>query len=252
MLINALPWAVRRLGISRKGKCSGNNLLKQNGYNLVANMFSQFFTRTAIAISALATITIGLHGERSDGKTILSNSVTSKTNQCLDTPTKWGIMAFPGVDLIDVYGPMEILYFVAANRYLNVKIITPTDSNIVIDVPMGNKFNSTYSPEIVSAASFEDDLDLDVLLVPGGAAARDTSLTYVDDYIARMFPKIKYFVTVCTGAIFAARAGVLDGRRATTNKNAWDLVTAQGNNITWVAPARFVIDGNVWTSSGVS
>lgn len=118
---------------------------------------------------------------------------------------------------------------------------------------MGNRFNSTYQPEIVGSATFDDlDLDLDVLVVPGGAAARDPAMTYVDDYLVEMFPKVKYFITVCTGALFAARAGLLDGRRATTNKGAWGLVTAHGNNVTWVAPARFVIDGNVWTSSGVS
>lgn len=164
----------------------------------------------------------------------------------------WGLMAFPGVDILDVYGPLELLYFVAGNTHVNVKLITPTADNVVVTPPMGNRFNSTYSPEIVGQATFDDDLDLDVLVVPGGAAARDPALTYVDDYLVKMFPRVRHFVTVCTGALFAARAGVLDGRRATTNKNAWELVTAHGDNVTWVAPARFVRDGNVWTSSGVS
>jgi len=162
-------------------------------------------------------------------------------------------MAFPGVDIIDLHGPLEVLYFVAANRYLNVKIINPTSANVVIDVPLNNRFNSTFKPEIVGTATLEDDLELDFLLVPGGAAARDPTLTYVDDYINRMFPaKVKNLVTVCTGALFAARGGVLDNRRATTNKNAWDLVTQHGSNVTWVAPARWVHDGNIWSSSGVS
>lgn len=153
--------------------------------------------------------------------------------------------------MLDLYGPIELLYFVAGNRYLNVTIITPTADNIVITPPMGNRYNSVFKPEIVGAATFEDDLDLDVLLVPGGAAARDSTLTYVDDYVAEMFPKVKYLLTICTGAIFAARGGAFDGRRATTNKNAWDLVTQHGTNVTWVAPARFVQDGKVLSSSGV-
>lgn len=167
-------------------------------------------------------------------------------------PVKWGFLAFPGVDILDVYGPIEMLYLVAANRHLSVKIITPSDANIVVSPPMGNRYNSTYSPEVVGAATMDEDLDLDILVVPGGAAARDPDLGYVDDYVAAKMPSLRYLHTICTGAIFAARAGVLDGRRATTNKNAWDLVTAHGNNVTWVAPARYVIDGNVWSSSGVS
>ena len=145
-----------------------------------------------------------------------------------------------------------MLYLVAANRQLDVKIITPTTENIVISPPLGNRFNSTYAPEIVGVATMDDDLDLDVLVVPGGAAARDPTLTYVDDYIVEKMPDLDYLMTICTGAIFAARGGVFDGRRATTNKNAWDLVTAHGDNVTWVAPARYVIDGNIWSSSGVS
>lgn len=164
----------------------------------------------------------------------------------------WGIIAVPGVDMLDVYGPIELLYFVAGNLHINVKIITPTTDNIVITPPMGNRFNSTYQPEIVGQATFDDDLDLDVLMVPGGAVARAPNTEYIDEYLLKMLPKTRHFVTICTGALFAARAGIFKGKRATTNKGAWDLVTAHGDDVTWVAPARFVRDGNIWSSSGVS
>jgi transcriptional regulator GlxA family with amidase domain len=168
-------------------------------------------------------------------------------------PTNWGVLTMPGASLLDVFGPLEMLYLVAANNYLNLTIITPTKENVVLTPPLGNKFNSTYGPVYVGSATMKDNLDdLEVLLIPGGAAARDQSLLYIDDWVAEMYPKVRYLVTICTGAIFAARAGVLDGRRATTNKRAWALVTAQGNNVTWVAPARFVVDGNIWSSSGVT
>ncbi|CAG9937494.1 unnamed protein product [Clonostachys rosea f. rosea IK726] len=165
-------------------------------------------------------------------------------------PVNYGIIAMPGASMLDIYGPLEVLYFVAGNAHISVKIITPDGNNVPVAPPMGNKYNSTFTPEFVGAASFEDDLDLDVLIVPGGAAARDTSLTYVDDYIAKVYPKLDYLITICTGAIFPARAGIFDGRRVTTNKNAWSLVTAHGNNVTWVAPARYVIEDNIWSSSG--
>ncbi len=57
---------------------------------------------------------------------------------------------------------------------------------------------------------------------------------------------------MCNGAGLAARAGVLDGKRATTNKSVWARTIALGPKVKWVAEARWVTDGNVWTSSGVS
>jgi len=46
--------------------------------------------------------------------------------------------------------------------------------------------------------------------------------------------------------------GVLDGRMATSNKRAWDMVTALTDKVAWQSSARWVVDGPFWTSSGVA
>ena len=141
----------------------------------------------------------------------------------------------------------------SANRHIDVTVITPKDSNVVVQTPIGNPYNSTFKLEVVGTGTMDEtDVDLDILLVPGGAAARDPDTLYIDEYLKTVVPQVDYFLTVCTGAIFAARAGLFDNRRVTTNKRAWELVTQHGNNVTWVAPARYIIDGNIWSSSGVS
>lgn len=94
--------------------------------------------------------------------------------------------------------------------------------------------------------------DIDVLFVPGGGGERLGNITTTINFIRATYPKVKYLITVCTGAGVAARAGVLDGKRATTNKAAWAEVTPLGHNVQWTSPARWVVDGNVWTSSGVA
>lgn len=66
------------------------------------------------------------------------------------------------------------------------------------------------------------------------------------------YPSLKYLITVCTGSGLAARAGILDGKRATTNKMAWKDMVALGPEVEWIPRARWVTDGNIWTSSGVS
>ena len=59
-------------------------------------------------------------------------------------------------------------------------------------------------------------------------------------------------LSVCTGSALLARAGVLDGVRATSNKRAFDWVMTQGPNVHWERRARWVEDGRFVTSSGVS
>lgn len=107
---------------------------------------------------------------------------------------------------------------------------------------------------IVPTHTFADAPPLDVLLVPGGLGSRGSGpeVTAAISLIGDVYPRLQHLITVCTGSGLAARAGVLDGKRATTNKMAWSEITALGPRVDWVAKARWVRDGNVWTSSGVS
>ncbi len=58
--------------------------------------------------------------------------------------------------------------------------------------------------------------------------------------------------SVCTGSALLAKSGVLDGHRATSNKQVFSLATAQSDAVEWIEAARWVDDGAVVTSSGVS
>jgi transcriptional regulator GlxA family with amidase domain len=72
------------------------------------------------------------------------------------------------------------------------------------------------------------------------------------DWLARRVADAEIAMTVCTGTALLARAGVLDGHRATTNKMMFGWVAEQGPNVEWVKEARWVDDGKFVTSSGVS
>lgn len=116
-----------------------------------------------------------------------------------------------------------------------------------------NPFNSTMYPKIPPTHCMADPpMDLDVLIIPGGLGTRSPNLNDTIDYVARVYPNLKYLITICTGAGIAARAGVLEGKRATTNKASWASVVQYGNDVDWIAQARWVVDGNVWSSSGIS
>jgi transcriptional regulator GlxA family with amidase domain len=91
--------------------------------------------------------------------------------------------------------------------------------------------------------------------VPGGLGVvtlEETNNTSVEDFIKLRFKSLEYLVGVSFGAVSLARAGVLDGKRATTNKSAWKWITERGPNVTWVPQARWVEDGKIWTTSGMA
>ena len=117
--------------------------------------------------------------------------------------------------------------------------------------PIGVRLSS----QILATHSFANAPPLDILLIPGGLGNRvlaEHNDTAVEDFIAARYPQLKYLLSTCTGAVSIANSGVLEGRRATSNKAAWKWVITHGKNVTWVPTARWVVDGNIWTSSGVS
>ncbi|CAF5028963.1 unnamed protein product, partial [Rotaria socialis] len=70
-------------------------------------------------------------------------------------------------------------------------------------------------------------------------------------FVKKQYPTVKYLLSVCTGSLMVAAAGVLDGRKATSNKFAWSQTTVH-KTVDWIPKARWVVDGNIWSSSGVA
>jgi pyruvate formate lyase activating enzyme len=71
-------------------------------------------------------------------------------------------------------------------------------------------------------------------------------------FVRERTTEVDYAMTVCTGTAILAKAGVLDGRKATTNKMMFEWVSAQGPQVEWIKAARWGEDGKFVTSSGVS
>ncbi|KAI8634069.1 DJ-1/PfpI family protein [Xylariaceae sp. FL1651] len=178
---------------------------------------------------------------------------TRRTNETI--PKNYGVVVFRAMLLQDMVGVLDPLQVLAHNFTMNLHILSSTLDPVTTEPASAamNPTNASFWPTINPTHTFATAPDdIEVLIVPGGPGVRAPDVSPMTDFIRERYPKLRYLLTVCTGAGLAAKAGVLDGRRATTNKQAWAQITSYGPNTTWVSPARWVVDGNIWTSSGVT
>jgi putative intracellular protease/amidase len=151
-----------------------------------------------------------------------------------------GIVLYPGFEVLDVYGPLEMWGYVQ-----DFKVITIAEQ--------AGPVRSAQGVSTVAEYSFATAPPLDILMVPGGIGTRtELENPVLLDYLRRQHARTEYTTSVCTGSALLAKAGLLTGLRATSNKRAFQLAVDQDPAVHWVGKARWVEDGKVLTSSGVS
>ncbi|KAK0438499.1 class I glutamine amidotransferase-like protein [Desarmillaria tabescens] len=76
------------------------------------------------------------------------------------------------------------------------------------------------------------------------------------NFLKRQGPNAKYILTVCTGSWILSSTGLLDGKRATSNKEMFNVIKEDTKDlpITWIPKARWVAteDKKIWSSSGIT
>lgn len=159
----------------------------------------------------------------------------------MKNPRSIGVVLFDEFELLDVFGPLE-MYGMAPESFV-----------IHMVAEKGGTVASKQGPRSVVEHAFGDERQYDILLVPGGRGTR----TQVDnpvllEWLRSHSAAAEYVTSVCTGSALLAKAGVLDGLRATTNKRAFAWASSQSDKVNWKKEARWVEDGRVFTSSGVS
>ena len=169
-----------------------------------------------------------------------------------ETPTirRVAVVLFDGFTVLDVYGPVQ--------AFASARIPRPEGSwlrlfEIITLAGKAGPIKSGEGPTTQAEYAFAEAPAYDILLVPGGFGTRQ-AVTNAPLLLALTAASRRATVTttVCTGSALLARTGLMDGRPATSNKVAWDWVVQQGPRVRWQRKARWVDDGDLITSSGVS
>ena len=161
-----------------------------------------------------------------------------------------GILVFTDVEVLDFCGPFEV--FSSARR-----LDTPDDDTQIFAVLTIAEQHGTIRSRggllVQPHHAFDDHPPLDILIVPGGRGTRAlTDHRATLDWIAAQAASISLLTSVCTGAGLLAAAGLLEGKRATTHWGAIDWLKQLAPNATVDENVRFVEDGTLVTSAGVS
>jgi transcriptional regulator GlxA family with amidase domain len=157
-----------------------------------------------------------------------------------------GILLFDGVEELDAVGPWEVL--AAWARYF------PDDGYDVSCLSRsGDQVAAAKGLVIGAHHSFADAPTYDVLLHPGGQGTRPLMVDESHlDWVGAQRAEVPLMTSVCTGSLVYAAAGLLRDRPATTHWGSLELLAETDPTIEVRAEDRFVDDGDIITSAGVS
>ena len=155
----------------------------------------------------------------------------------------FGILIFDDVEELDFVGPWEMLTMWGQVAQGPTQCLIVAQSPRPVRCAKGLSVNPHFS--------FSNCPPLDYLLVPGGQGTRNEVENQVLlDFVSAQAKGCKAVLSVCTGAFILHAAGLLSGRKATTHWGSLKRLRALGD--VEVVEDRYMQDGNVWSSAGVS
>jgi putative intracellular protease/amidase len=148
------------------------------------------------------------------------------------------ILLFNSAEIIDFAGPWEVF---GGSGY---RVFTVAEKPEPITAVYGQKVTADYT--------FENCPKADVLLVPGGGVGNEVNNPKLISWVQENAKRSTQVMSVCTGAFILAKAGLLDGLTATTVSGGIDGLAKAGNNIKVVYDKRYVDNGKIITTAGLS
>lgn len=162
-----------------------------------------------------------------------------------------GILIFDDVEILDVAGPFEVFAVTRLNDEQQLQQSSPfkvyliSETNKQIIAIGGLRF----TPDV----TISNCPELDLLIIPGGWGTRKESKNKILlKWINNQFTKDRLIASVCTGSSLLGKAGLLDGRNATTHWGAFDFLQESAPKARILKNVRFTLTEPIFTSAGIS
>lgn len=153
-------------------------------------------------------------------------------------PPTVAILLFDRVEIIDFAGPWEVFGGAGYKVFTVAERLDPV--------------NTVYGQKIVADYTFDNSPKADVLLVPGGGVGGAVANAKLIKWVQDNAKNSTYVMSVCTGAFILAKADLLNGLTATTVRGGIDRLATAFPNIKVVYDKRYVDNGKIITTAGLS
>ncbi|MDA1739773.1 MULTISPECIES: DJ-1/PfpI family protein [Bacillus] len=161
---------------------------------------------------------------------------------------KWsvGIFLFNEVEVLDFAGPFEVFSITKVHEEKPFTVYTVSQNGEMITARNGLKVQLDYS--------IEDLPPVDILIIPGGKGARENEVKndIIINWVRQQMKEVKLMTSVCTGALLLAKAGLLEGLKATTHWASIQTFKKDFPNVEVMENVKFVDEGHIITSAGIS
>ncbi len=162
-----------------------------------------------------------------------------------------GILIFPDVEVLDFTGPFEVFSVTCLNEEKRRE--EPSPFELLLVAQEEGPVVASGGLRVLPDCTMEDCPPLDILVVPGGWGTRkEINNSHLINWIAARGKEVETLTSVCTGSMLLGRAGLLDGRHATTHWRVLDWMRESFPNVTVEEKLHVVEEDHVLTSAGIS
>ncbi len=162
-----------------------------------------------------------------------------------------GILIFEDVEVLDFCGPFEV--FSATRLNEEKRREEPSPFNVFLVAETKKLITAAGGMKVMPDYGLNDCPSPDILVVPGGwGTRREINNARLLSWIAECAKEVETLASVCTGSLLLGKAGLLEGRRATTHWRSLDWMKELFPRTKVEKGLHFVEDGNLLTSAGIS
>ncbi len=162
-----------------------------------------------------------------------------------------GILIFDDVEILDVAGPFEVFAVTRLNEEQRLQQSSPFKVYLISEI--NKQITAIGGLRLTPDMTITECPELDLLIIPGGWGTRKESKNKVlVNWIGNQFTNDRLIASVCTGSSLLGKAGLLDGRDATTHWRAFDFLQKSAPKARILKNVRFTLIEPIFTSAGVS